>query len=443
MLETIEKTEYKKGYKKTKLGWIPENWDILKFKEMYNFLSTGSNSRNELNSTGEYLYIHYGDIHCKYKNILNCSKIEIPHINKDKVRNLPELKDKDLIFVDASEDYEGITKCTEIKNVNNRKIVSGLHTLLLRPKKDISPGYGGYIASNPIVNKNIKKMANGWKVYGISKDNLSKIFFVLPGKKEQEKIVEILSAWDDGIETLEKLIEQKELFHKALMKNLLIGKIRLFGFSKNSEYKKTKFGSIPVDWQVKPLKLLFDKRMQKYSGNTEYNIFTNSAAKGVVLQNEYFDRSIVTEENTSNYYVVREDDFMYNPRISQNAPAGPINRNKLGITGIASPIYTIFKAKYDTIVDFYEQYFNSNLWNNSMFMVANQGARHDRLNITNNDFMNMPLPYPPLKEQEKIANVLIESYKEIQILNSKLEKLKGQKKGLMQKLLTGQIRVKG
>jgi type I restriction enzyme S subunit len=133
---------------------------------------------------------------------------------------------------------------------------------------------------------------------------------------------------------------------------------------------------------------------------------------------------------------------MYNPRISQSAPAGPINRNKLGITGIASPLYTIFKAKHDTIVDFYEQYFSSNLWNNSMFMVANQGARHDRLNITSNDFMNMPLPYPPREEQEKIANILIESYKEIQILNSKLEKLKEQKKGLMQKLLTGQIRVK-
>ena len=77
-----------------------------------------------------------------------------------------------------------------------------------------------------------------------------------------------------------------------------------------------------------------------------------------------------------------------------------------------------------------------------MCMVANQGARHDRLNITSNDFMNMPLPYPPIEEQEKIAQILIESYKEIQILNSKLEKLKEQKKGLMQKLLTGQIRVK-
>ena len=226
------------------------------------------------------------------------------------------------------------------------------------------------------------------------------------------------------------------------MKNLLVGKKRIAEFNKNSEYKRTRLGQIPADWQIKPLKLLFDKRMQKYSGNTEHNIFTNSATKGVVLQNEYFDRSIVTEENTSNYYVVGENDFMYNPRISQSAPAGPINRNKLGITGIASPLYTIFKAKHDTIVDFYEQYFSSNLWNNSMFMVANQGARHDRLNITSNDFMNMPLPYPPREEQEKIANILIESYKEIQILNSKLEKLKEQKKGLMQKLLTGQIRVK-
>ncbi|MCM1265980.1 MAG: restriction endonuclease subunit S [Candidatus Gastranaerophilales bacterium] len=442
MTEVIEKTENKKGYKKTKLGWIPEDWKIVKFCDAYRFLPTGSNSRADLNLYGEYHYIHYGDIHCKYKNILNCPKENIPNIDKNLVKNLPILKDKDLIFVDASEDYEGITKCTEIINVESYKIVSGLHTILLRPQIKMATGFGGYIASNPVVKKNIQKMASGWKVYGISKDNLSKIDFALPDILEQEKIAEILSAWDDGIEILEKIITQKEIQYKALMKSLLTGKKRLLKFSKISEYKRTKLGLIPVDWQVKPLKLLFDRRMQKYSGNSEHNIFTNSATKGVILQNEYFDRSIVTEENTSNYYVVGENDFMYNPRISNNAPAGPINRNKLGITGIASPLYTIFKAKHDTIIDFYEQYFSSNLWNNSMFMVANQGARHDRLNITSNDFMNMPLPYPSMKEQEEIANVLIENYKEIQLLNSKLEKLNEQKKGLMQKLLTGQIRVK-
>lgn len=429
MTEVIEKTEYKKGYKKTKLGWIPENWDILKFKEMYNFLSTGSNSRNELNSTGEYLYIHYGDIHCKYKNILNCSKIEIPHINKDKVMNLPELKDKDLIFVDASEDYEGITKCTEIKNVNNRKIVSGLHTLLLRPKKDISPGYGGYIASNPIVNKNIKKMANGWKVYGISKDNLSKIFFVLPGKKEQEKIVEILSAWDDGIETLEKLIEQKEIFHKALMKNLLIGKIRISGY--NSKWTHSKFNSI-------------FERITRKNEELNSNILTISAQNGLISQKDFYNKRIASVD-TSKYILLKNGEFAYNKSYSNGYPLGAIKRLDLYEKGVVSSLYICFKLNNsDNCSDFWKYYFEAGMLNREIKMIAQEGARnHGLLNMATEDFFNMLLFYPKdLKEQQKIAEILNKSDKEIQILNSKLEKLKKQKKGLMQKLLTGQIRVK-
>lgn len=429
MTEVIEKTEYKKGYKKTKLGWVPENWDILKFKEMYNFLSTGSNSRNELNSTGEYLYIHYGDIHCKYKNILNCSKIEIPHINKDKVRNLPELKDKDLIFVDASEDYEGITKCTEIKNVNNRKIVSGLHTLLLRPKKDISPGYGGYIASNPIVNKNIKKMANGWKVYGISKDNLSKIFFVLPGKKEQEKIVEILSAWDDGIETLEKLIEQKEIFHKALMKNLLIGKIRLSGY--NSKWTHSKFNSI-------------FERITRKNEELNSNILTISAQNGLISQKDFYNKRIASVD-TSKYILLKNGEFAYNKSYSNGYPLGAIKRLDQYEKGVVSSLYICFKLNNsDNCSDFWKYYFEAGMLNREIKMIAQEGARnHGLLNMATEDFFNMLLFYPKdLKAQQKIADILNKSEKEIQILNSKLEKLKEQKKGLMQKLLTGQIRVK-
>ncbi len=414
----------KKGYKKTKLGWIPEDWEVIKLGSIIEESTLKSSVENQLPvlTSSRRGLMYQTDYYNEQNVIFNKNNIGFNILPKGYITYRSRSDDGFFTF-------------------NLNKLADGIVSIYYPVFKTKFNDY--FICSLlNISSKILYKYAIGSSQKVLAINDLSKILYAIPKIEEQEKIAEILSAWDDGIETLEKLIEQKEISHKALMKNLLIGKKRFVEFRKNSEYKRTKLGSIPVDWQIKPLKLLFDKRMQKYSRDTEHNIFTNSATKGVVLQNEYFDRSIVTEENTSNYYVVGKDDFMYNPRISQNAPAGPINRNKLGITGIASPLYTIFKAKHDTIVDFYEQYFSSNLWNNSMFMVANQGARHDRLNITNNDFMNMPLPYPPLKEQKKIANVLIESYKEIQILNSKLEKLKEQKKGLMQKLLTGQIRVK-
>lgn len=415
MTEGIEKTEHKKGYKKTKLGWIPEKWDILKFKEMYNFLSTGSNSRNELNSTGEYLYIHYGDIHCKYKNILNCSKIEIPHINKDKVMNLPELKDKDLIFVDASEDYEGITKCTEIKNVNNRKIVSGLHTLLLRPKKDISPGYGGYIASNPIVNKNIKKMANGWKVYGISKDNLSKIFFVLPGKKEQEKIVEILSAWDDGIETLEKLIEQKEILKNSFAQKYFQRKNNLF--------------------QLKPYKLgeLFTNR--KETNCCDLELLSVCDGLGIIPRSQ-LNAKDNSNEDKSKYLKVCIGDLAYNTMRMWQGRCGVSSYE-----GIVSPAYTVCIPKNNIDVDYMYYLFKTPHMIHDFWRYS-QGIVDDTLNLKFNNFEVIKVWIPDKETQTKIAKLLKSYDEEIQLLNSKLEKLKEQKKGLMQKLLTGQIRVK-
>lgn len=433
MTEMIKNTKNKKGYKNTKLGWIPKEWEVVELGNIATEIKdkVGAKQRTPMSLSAGKGFVaqakKFGkDIAGKQYAQYTCLPPQTFAYNKGNSLKYPQ-------------------GCIYLQPFDEEVAVPNVFICFSLDKKRCNNNFYEQLFKNNTHGKELVKYINSGirndGLLNLNDNNFFKIKLVLPPLKEQEKIAEILSVWDSGIETLEKLIEKKEVLHKVLMENLLTGQKRLEEFCKNSKYKKTKLGKIPSDWKIKPLKLLFDRRMQKYSGNTEHNIFTNSATKGVILQNEYFDRSIVTENNTNNYYVVEENDFMYNPRISQNAPAGPINRNKLGITGIASPLYTIFKAKNDTLIDFYEQYFSSNLWNKSVFKVANQGARHDRLNITSNDFMNMPVPYPPIKEQEKIANILIESYKEIQLLNFKLEKLKEQKKGLMQKLLTGQIRV--
>lgn len=162
----------------------------------------------------------------------------------------------------------------------------------------------------------------------------------------------------------------------------------------------------PESWNIKSLKDLFYKVKTKNTANESLPVLTNSATLGVILQDEYFDREIVNDENTNNYYIVENGDFMYNPRISSNAPAGPINRNTLGQKGIASPLYTIFRAKDTKNIEFVEKYFKSNYWHRYMKSVSNQGARHDRLNINDEDFMRMPIPQPSKQEQEKIAKIL-------------------------------------
>lgn len=190
----------------------------------------------------------------------------------------------------------------------------------------------------------------------------------------------------------------------------------------------------PESWNIKSLKDLFYKVKTKNTANESLPVLTNSATLGVILQDEYFDREIVNDENTNNYYIVENGDFMYNPRISSNAPAGPINRNTLGQKGIASPLYTIFRAKDTKNIEFVEKYFKSNYWHRYMKSVSNQGARHDRLNINDEDFMRMPIPQPSKQEQEKIAKILNSCDKVIELKQKLLEEISKEKSILMAKV---------
>ena len=200
---------------------------------------------------------------------------------------------------------------------------------------------------------------------------------------------------------------------------------------------------IPEGWSVKKLRALFSKSLTKNKNGNDLPVLTNSATQGIVLQDEYFDREIVTKENLSNYYCVENGDFIYNPRISKSAPAGPIRRNHFKENGCISPLYTIFKINSGNYPPFYEIYFESNLWVYEAYKVANYGARSDRMNITDEDFFNIKLPVPPLAEQEKIAEILGCWDDGIEKLSQLIEQKKLLKKGLMQRLLTGKQRLPG
>ena len=191
----------------------------------------------------------------------------------------------------------------------------------------------------------------------------------------------------------------------------------------------------PADWSIKKLKDLFNKVKTKNTDNNTLPVLTNSATQGVILQDEYFDREIGNDDNTDGYYIVEVGDFMYNPRISSNAPAGPIKRNQLGKNGIASPLYTVFRAKRDKNIEFIENYFKSNYWHRYMKSVSNQGARHDRLNLTDDDFMNMLIPQPSEKEQEKIAEILSCCDKAIELKEKLLNERHKEKSYILNNLL--------
>ena len=165
---------------------------------------------------------------------------------------------------------------------------------------------------------------------------------------------------------------------------------------------KTRFKGYTDDWEQRKLNEIADKVTEKNKNNKFSEPFTNSAEQGIISQKDYFDREIVNDENLNGYYIVRKDDFIYNPRISVTAPVGPINRNRLGRNGVISPLYTVFRT-HDIDNLYLEFYFKTTKWHRFMKLNGDSGARFDRFTISSTQFMEMPIPYPTLEEQRKIG----------------------------------------
>ena len=201
----------------------------------------------------------------------------------------------------------------------------------------------------------------------------------------------------------------------------------------------SEFKNLPSGWRVVRLGDVAEKSILKNRNSSIKLVLSNSAIDGLVAQNEYFDKDIANKENIQDYYIVDLGDFVYNPRISQSAPTGPINRNMLS-KGIVSPLYTVFTVQDEILAKFLEYFFKTIVWQNQVKSVANYGARHDRINITDNAFFSLKILTPPLDEQKKIAKILSTWDEAINLTINLIESKKQFKKALMQNLLTAKIR---
>ena len=190
---------------------------------------------------------------------------------------------------------------------------------------------------------------------------------------------------------------------------------------------------IVIDWEQRKLNEIADKVSEKNKNNEFSEPFTNSAEQGIISQKDYFDREIVNNENLNGYYIVRNDDFIYNPRISVTAPVGPINCNRLGRNGVMSPLYTVFRT-HDIDNLYLEFYFKTTKWHRFMKLNGDSGARFDRFTISSTQFMEMPIPYPTLEEQQKIGEYFDSFDNFITLHQRKCEELKNIKKFMLQNM---------
>ena len=194
-----------------------------------------------------------------------------------------------------------------------------------------------------------------------------------------------------------------------------------------------RFRGFDYEWEQRKLNEVADKVSEKNKNNEFSEPFTNSAEQGIISQKDYFDREIVNNENLNGYYIVRNDDFIYNPRISVTAPVGPINRNRLGRNGVMSPLYTVFRT-HDIDNLYLEFYFKTTKWHRFMKLNGDSGARFDRFTISSTQFMEMPIPYPTLEEQQKIGEYFDSLDNLITLHQRKCDETKKLKKYMLQKM---------
>lgn len=262
-------------------------------------------------------------------------------------------------------------------------------------------------------------------VPSLSKKTIESVRVQTPSLPEQSAIGSLFCTLDDLLASYKENLANYQSLKAAMLSKMFpkagqtVPEIRLDGFE--------------GEWDEWKLSNISQKVTEKNKDNIYSETFTNSAEFGIINQRDFFDKDISNEKSLNTYYVVRNNDYVYNPRISNFAPVGPIKRNKLGRTGVMSPLYFVFRVTNSNIdLDFLETFFNTNTWHKFMKLNGDSGARADRFAIKDSVFLNMPITIPSLLEQQAVGayfsnlDQLITSYQE------KITQLETLKKKLLQ-----------
>lgn len=268
----------------------------------------------------------------------------------------------------------------------------------------------------------------GATINSINSNELRNFKIPLPPLPEQKAIANILSTWDKAIQSTQALISKKEEEKKWLMQNLLTGKKRLKGFS--------------GEWMECRMSDVFNRITRTNDGELGHSIMTISAKLGLISQEDKFDR-VIAGDSLKKYTQLKSGDFAYNKGNSKTYPMGCIYRLETKPSALVPFVYICFSPKKLLEGMFYKHWFLSHGLDRQLKRIITSGARGDGLlNVNTDDFFKLKIPFPEIAEQTAIASVLQTADKEIEILKHKLEQQKLQKKGLMQVLLTGKVRVK-
>ena len=268
-------------------------------------------------------------------------------------------------------------------------------------------------------------ITSGTKMPRADWKTVSNIKITIPTIEEQTTIGNFFRQLDAAIASHQRKLERTNKLKKSLLQKM---------FPKDGEaFPELRFPDFTDAWEQRKLNEISQKVTEKNVNNIYQETFTNSAEFGIINQRDFFDKDISNKANLAGYYVVQNNDFVYNPRISNFAPVGPIKRNKLGRNGVMSPLYYVFRV--DSVdYQFLETYFENTQWHIFMKENGDNGARSDRFAIKDSVFSTMPILLPSQQEQTAIGDFFRQLDAAIASHQRKLEHMQALKKGLLQQM---------
>ena len=419
-------------YKDTKIGRIPKDWDVMKLKDLGTFFKGQSVSSNHITSDGKPI-IRYGDLYVQYKNkntVTHFAFFADPTILKED----KNLLYGDILFTGTGETQEDIGKCVAF--LRNDEAYAGGDIIVLRPNSNnVNSEVLSYILSTGKVLNAKQRLGQGSSIFHTYSQHLEKLNIPLPSLPEQQKIAAILSTVDEQISTTDKIIEKSKELKKGLMQKLFSEGIG------HTEFKDTKIGRIPKDWEVVRLDTVSSKIGDGLHSTPNY---TDDSDYYFVNGNNLIKGEIQIKPNTKR--VTKEEYIKHKKQLTTSTILMSINGtignlafcNMENIVLGKSAAYINLNTSRINKVFFY--YFLQTHQIKLFYLKELTGTTIANLSLKS--IRKTPTVLPSNEEQQKIADILSEADAKIEKEQTQKTQLETLKKGLMQQLLTGKKRVK-
>lgn len=427
MQKSIDFLEKETDTKITKIGSIPKHWviaqlqDVVSNSVVYGIVQAGPHVDDGIP------YITSTDVTRRINiDFLQKTSSEIAH----KYRR-SEVRPGDIIFSLRGNVGDTCVVPSELKKAN---LTQG--TARIRIKSNSDSQFVNSLFDSDQLKKQIYAVSKGSTFKEISLEELRKLKIPLPPLPEQRAIAAVLGTWDRGIDMLQRLIAAKQRHKKALMQQLLTGKKRFAEYVKVEGTQMTKFGPYPKDWAYVHLDELAREVSAKNRDGVDLPVLSCTKYRGLVDSLEYFGKQIFSKD-TSTYKVVKRGQFAY---ATNHIEEGSIGYQNLYDSALISPMYTAFSTNKKIDDDFLYRLLKTDLYIH-IYQSSTSASVDRRGSLRWKEFSKIRIPLPSLAEQQKISSFFEVLDKELEMFERKLEAMKQQKKGLMQKLLTGKVRV--